>query len=131
MNFLTAVRENNDVLRLGPGVTFSLPRITMASCKAQSFIVGIRPENLLLESNTTSLPQNAVVWPSRVQLLESLGGETLIHLALEGQDIRLKLPGSPNCRCNDQVRIGFMPESVHLFSKKEGTCILHGLERQS
>jgi multiple sugar transport system ATP-binding protein len=127
MNFLRAGRKESRGLKLAPGISFFLPPFAMDALEGEEFVVGVRPEHFLFEPETAALPREAIVWISQVRLLESLGGECLVHLDPDGQHILLKMPGSPPCRRGDQVRIGFLPESAHLFSGGSGTCLRHGL----
>jgi multiple sugar transport system ATP-binding protein len=126
MNFLQAERETEGRMKLAQGLTFSLPVSSPDCLDGKDFVLGIRPEHFLFEPNSENLPESAVIWTSQVRLLESLGGECLIHLDLAGQPILLKMPGRAPCGRGDRVRIGFLPESAHLFSGEDGTCLRHG-----
>jgi multiple sugar transport system ATP-binding protein len=127
MNLLSAHRQGEGRLVLGNDVSFPFPAGAQKGVKGQEFTVGIRPEHVMFDPDPSMVPQGAVLWKTQVNLLESLGGECLVHLDMAGQDLRLKVPGTAPCMRGDRVCIGFAPESLHLFSGEEGTCLLHGL----
>ncbi len=75
--------------------------------------LGIRPQDLRLLHEA---PSDAIVWDSNVEMIEPLGGETLLHLSAADQSVRLRHEGSANVRVGEQVRVGFAPEAAHIFN---------------
>ena len=75
--------------------------------------VGVRPDRLLLSQSEGPLP---VQWRARVELVEPLGGEALIHVAFNGQKACLKHRDGMRPVAGDEVEIGFDTGDAHFFA---------------
>ena len=86
-------------------------------------VIGIRPEHLV--------PAEAGEVRARLEAVEYLGAETLLHLrAADGQALRALAPGdwappAPGA----EIALGFEPRHVHLFDAETGARLALGLER--
>ena len=74
--------------------------------------IGIRPDDLKLCQKEGPLP---VQWLARVELVEPLGGEALVHVAFGGQKACLKHRGGARPVPGEEIEIGFDAVDAHLF----------------
>jgi multiple sugar transport system ATP-binding protein len=123
MNFLPAKRSGRRTLALGEGLTLKLSEARAGHIGEDELTIGIRPEHIEFGPAADRLSDLGVTWESDVHLVESLGGECLLHLDLMGDPVRLKLQGERPCRRGDRVRLGFLSDNAHLFSQGTGSCI--------
>jgi multiple sugar transport system ATP-binding protein len=79
---------------------------------ARVVVLGIRPEDLQISSGPPD--ESATVLPVRVDLVELLGGEALVHVNLQGVEFTARLP-APVPAGNGELRLVVHPERVHLF----------------
>lgn len=106
MNFLTAT-GNDGLVTLDNGTTLATGLNTSGPV-----IAGIRPEHLIADPDG--------VLPVRVEMLEQLGANTLIHGVLDGSDtpIVVSITGIQSFPINDVVRFSPAPDALHLFDAK-------------
>ena len=115
MNFLEGgvVRENDrDGIRTPEGF-LALPDAVSAEIRQQgvrSFVVGIRPEHL-----TPVAEQAAAAFEGTADLVESLGSEQHVTVALKETAIVVRLPSSPRIERGSTLRLAVAPEHLHLF----------------
>ena len=76
-------------------------------------LLGIRPENVVLGGQYTFT----------VDLVEHLGQYSLIHGALEGNRIIIKVPGWQKFGQKDEIKVGFRGEKICFFDKENGKNI--------
>ena len=75
--------------------------------------IGIRPDDLKLCRKEGPLP---VQWRARVELVEPLGGEALVHVAFDDQRACLKHRDGARPAPGEEIEIGFAPDDAHLFA---------------
>ena len=90
----------------------ALPGGALVPASDKAAQVGIRPQHLTLVNGEAGPP---VKWDARVELVEPLGGETLLHLRTGHQTVRLRHPGPSRTAIGEEVRIGFDPDQAHFF----------------
>jgi multiple sugar transport system ATP-binding protein len=72
--------------------------------------VGVRPEAMALT------PSGQGLFDARVELIEALGAETLVHLRRNDDvEIVVRINGRASVRVGDTPGISAQPESLHLF----------------
>jgi multiple sugar transport system ATP-binding protein len=76
-------------------------------------VLGIRPEDLAIEAPGRSHGAVGVV-PARVELVELLGGEALVHLDSGGVDLTARVP-APLSVNGSELMLIVPPDRVHLF----------------
>jgi multiple sugar transport system ATP-binding protein len=115
MNFLEVdVTRTGDAVQLkGDGIDIPLPdRYTagFAKFKGDKLVAGVRPEHLDVAANgpSGSLSGNADV-------VEYLGNEELIHLAVGGHDIVALIGSEHRARPGDDMTLYIALDKVHLF----------------
>jgi multiple sugar transport system ATP-binding protein len=83
-------------------------------------ILGIRPEDLLLSEEKSSI--NNI--PVKLEIVEPMGNETLYYFTL--QSIQMTVRGAPNqmYKVGDTLTLIIDENKVHFFDKANGTSIL-------
>ncbi|UEM19719.1 sn-glycerol-3-phosphate import ATP-binding protein UgpC [Skermanella mucosa] len=117
MNFLPARLTPAGVdLNGGHAVPLS-EEMGMAGAAGREVTLGIRPEHLTLESGR-GIGDIAV----RVELVEALGADTVVHARLtsSGDPLLARLPGSARVATGDTLHFAITPGEVHLFDRQGG-----------
>jgi len=115
MNFLDGRIIREDGLRfalVGKETPIALPEgfAPAASLLDTSVIMGIRPEHVDVVSDEISSGVKAPV-----QVLESLGNETLIYFQLGDGQFTVRGPGQLSAGIDQDLRLAFRPDHIHLF----------------
>jgi multiple sugar transport system ATP-binding protein len=117
MNFLPGILEHIDRrqirVRLGCGVVLGVDGLTPpAKAKpGDAVTVAARPEQIEGGEGQSALA-------ARVELIESLGSETIIHGRLDdGTQIVQKVLGSVSLNPGDLAHMNLLPGSTHLFDE--------------
>jgi len=102
MNFARARRENGDV-KLGT-VTLEAagPVAKAVSERGSEVVVGFRPEDLEL-TNGSGTHRDAVRIPARIDVVEYLGNQELVHADADGTEIVAMVPSDKRCAPGDEV----------------------------
>ena len=113
MNFLPAeIINDGHAVRLDGSADFPLPR----RFRPGPITLGIRPEHVSLVPGGIEL---------RVELVEPLGSETLVHGRMRnGEAMLAKLAGA--AAVADSVTVGFDPAAIHVFDRETGVRIEPG-----
>jgi len=111
MNF-TKATVHSGYLTLGNGNKLDLSR--RASPKSGNFegrevVVGIRPEHFCVAQ------EGVPTLKARVQVVEPLGSDTLVHFTLGNDVFTARLPPQMRPVPNSEIHLGFNPEKIHLF----------------
>ena len=89
----------------------------LASASARRAVLGIRPEDLSVVPPGGKARGNTV--SVRVELVELLGGESLVHASRGRIELTAKIPGALPSNLGD-VELLVSPEGVHLFDGETG-----------
>jgi ABC-type sugar transport system ATPase subunit len=81
-------------------------------------VLGIRPEDLAVAAPAQVGPDNNVI-PARVELVEILGGEALVHLSSGQIELTARLP-APFSSATQELGLVVEVERIHLFDGKTG-----------
>jgi ABC-type sugar transport system ATPase subunit len=76
-------------------------------------VLGIRPEDLAIAVPGRSHDAAGVI-PARVELVELLGGEALVHLDSGGVDLTARVP-APLSVNGSELTLIVPPDRIHLF----------------
>lgn len=87
-------------------------------------IMGIRPENIHDELTFPESLKSSVV-NAKVEVVESLGSETLLHVEIEGAKFIAKVGPETGARAGDNIKLTLDPSKVHLFDRETQNNILH------
>jgi multiple sugar transport system ATP-binding protein len=114
MNFIPAnvehIEANGLAVSLAGGHRMTLPVDTQSVCIGDVIEVGIRPENIVLESEGVSV---------FVRVLERLGSMTIMHGAIEDSEVRFcaSLAGDVNIKTGNLVTFSMNPRDCHVFNQ--------------
>jgi multiple sugar transport system ATP-binding protein len=113
MNFATA-KAHDDGLQLG-GTTLELTgRAAKAAQdnRGRDLLIGFRPEDLRINGHPGS---GAVRLPAKIDVVEYLGHEELIHAQSEGHEIVALVPAEEKVQSGDDVTFAIPSEKLHVF----------------
>jgi multiple sugar transport system ATP-binding protein len=113
MNFATA-RAENGALKLGGTVLELTGRAAKAAEEhsGKDLLLGFRPEDLELGLSDGSAVMRI---PSKVDVVEYLGHEELIHAQAEGHEIVALVPSEKKVQVGDAVEFAIPGEKLHVF----------------
>jgi multiple sugar transport system ATP-binding protein len=81
--------------------------------------IGVRPENVIVK------PAGTGRLPGRIELIESLGADTLIHASVGGDGRGVQIVAKQNTRTTlrpgDEIGLDIAPHSFHLFDRQGHT----------
>jgi multiple sugar transport system ATP-binding protein len=114
MNFAT-VRADDGKLRLGNAELelSGRPAQAAAERKGRDLLIGFRPEDLEIANG--SGPGNAVRLPAKVEVVEYLGNQELIHAQTEGNEVIALVSSEREVKVGQQVEFAIPLGKLHLF----------------
>jgi multiple sugar transport system ATP-binding protein len=113
MNFATA-KAHEDGLQLG-GTKLELSgRAAKAAQenRGRDLVIGFRPEDLRIDGQPGS---GAVKIPAKIDVVEYLGHEELIHAQSEGHELVALVPADQKVKSGDDVTFAIPAEKLHVF----------------
>jgi multiple sugar transport system ATP-binding protein len=113
MNFARATADDGD-LRMGNAKLELSGRAARAAQhhRGKDLLIGFRPEDLELNGHPGS---GAVRIPAKVDVVEYLGHEELLHAQAEGHEIVALVPSDKKVQVGDAVEFAIPSEKLHLF----------------
>jgi multiple sugar transport system ATP-binding protein len=114
MNFAMTHAEDG-VLKMG-SATLDLKgqrAKTATERKGRDLEIGFRPEDLELANG--DVPSGAVRFPAKVEVVEYLGNQELLHADAEGNEIVALVPSDRKVKIGDNVEFAIPQEKLHLF----------------
>jgi ABC-type sugar transport system ATPase subunit len=100
-------------------ITLSDGGFDLANAPSGAVTVGLRPESLVL-----SREASATALPAKVELVENLGAQALVHLRLKnGEALRALTPYSEQPRLGENLQVSWPAGSVHLFAPESGEAL--------
>jgi multiple sugar transport system ATP-binding protein len=113
MNF-ASTKVRGDKLTIG-GVELTLvgepAKAAAQRPDGSDLLIGFRPEHL----DVADGGDQAVKFPAKVDVVEYLGNEELIHAQTEGNEIVALIPSDRKVRVNDTVQFMIPIEKLHIF----------------
>ncbi|MGV4791906.1 sn-glycerol-3-phosphate ABC transporter ATP-binding protein UgpC [Rhizobium sp. F40D2] len=107
MNFAKA-KAIGDHLVFSNGDRLLLSAIQAPAVDGREFIVGIRPEHFAANASDVALS-------CRVQVVEPLGSDTLVHFAVGNETLTARMPPETRVKAGETLKIGVDPAKIHLF----------------
>ena len=112
MNFLAGTAEAGGRVGLNGGGTIAAAgNLT----QGRKVTVGIRPEHL------TPCAPSAASLVGSVEVIEALGADTLLHVAVAGGSIIARLPHGAPATIGEPIALAAAPGRVYLFDTESGT----------
>ncbi len=124
MNFATA-KAHEDGLQLG-GTKLELSgRAAKAAQenRGRDLVIGFRPEDLRIDGHPGS---GAVKFPAKIDVVEYLGHEELIHAESEGHEIVALVPADQKVQSGDEVTFAIPSEKLHVFDPETEQTLTSG-----
>jgi multiple sugar transport system ATP-binding protein len=113
MNFAKGHAEDGHVAFGAARVPLSLlPEAVARRAAGRETLVGFRPENLRLADG---MGDDAVHIPARVEVVEYLGHEELLHADTDGGEIVALVPSERMLQPGENVEFAIAPHKLHLF----------------
>jgi multiple sugar transport system ATP-binding protein len=115
MNFATAKAEGKDLMLGGAKLVLTGDQAKAAESRPEgaNVLIGFRPEHIELANGTTG--DGAVRFPAKVDVVEYLGNEELIHAQAEGNEIVALLPSDKKVETGQTVEFAVPMEKLHIF----------------
>jgi multiple sugar transport system ATP-binding protein len=115
MNFATAKAEGKDLVLGGVKLELAGEQAKAADSRADgaNVLIGFRPEHLELANGTSTA--DSVSFPAKVDVVEYLGNEELIHAQAEGNEIVALLPSDKKVTPGQEVRLSVPMDKLHIF----------------
>jgi multiple sugar transport system ATP-binding protein len=127
MNLLPVVAEGDGGLRLGALRLAAPPGVDAAALAPRRALhLGIRPEDLCVLPAAAEAPPAARTLAARVELVEPLGAETLVHLRWENERLTARLAPAAARRLGERVLAVLEPEASILFDAATGLRVRSG-----
>ena len=82
----------------------------MKNSEEKALILGIRPENILINDNLTN-----TIFESKIDLAELLGSEYFIHFKLANKEFIAKVNAKNKMYTNENIKLSFDKEKIHIF----------------
>ncbi len=105
-------RDGDFIVDLGPRWAQIL-----GAKEGEAALLGIRPEDLGLPRGKDEAPPTGP--EARVDLVELLGGEALVHLSAGAMELTARIP-TPVPAVGDRLHLRFPPHRLHLFDGANG-----------
>ncbi|MDX2473971.1 MAG: sn-glycerol-3-phosphate ABC transporter ATP-binding protein UgpC [Candidatus Krumholzibacteria bacterium] len=116
MNFLPGklIRQDGLALVARDGTVWPLPAgfTPPAELLDKSLVLGIRPEHLIVGGDQPGLVAD-------LQVLESLGNETLAYFQVAGEPFTARYSGQLAAAIDEELNLSFTAEHIHLFGSGE------------
>ena len=114
MNFIEGKSEGDGRIQLDGSGTMVVPKAPAAGRK---LTIGIRPEHL-----TPCKPNDANLVGS-VEVIEALGADTLIHVAVAGRTIIARLPAGTPAEVGEPIALAADRDRIYLFDAESGARV--------
>ncbi len=114
MNFAATKAEGKDLMFGGAKLELTGAQARAAESRpaGAEVLIGFRPEHIELANGQGG---GAVRFPAKVDVVEYLGNEELIHAQAEGNEIVALLPSDRKVGVGDSVDLAVPMEKLHLF----------------
>jgi multiple sugar transport system ATP-binding protein len=111
INLLPSARQDGTIHVSDSELTVPAPRLALP----QSFLLGIRPEDIR--------PDRKGAFTAKVNLIEPLGVETILHLRSGDLSLLSLVPGMAAQKTGEEIRFDIVREKLHYFGT-DGTRIV-------
>ncbi len=114
MNFATTRSEGKDLMLGSAKLELAGEQARAADSRPDgaNVLIGFRPEHIELANGQAT---DAVRFPAKVDVVEYLGNEELVHAQAEGNDIVALLPSDKRVKVGDTVQLAVPMDKLHIF----------------
>jgi multiple sugar transport system ATP-binding protein len=122
MNFLDGRLVREDGLRFvsgDAGVPLPAGFEPPAALLDTDVVLGVRPEHVDVGASGRSAS-------AKVQVVESLGNETLVYFQIAGAPFTVRAPGTVDAAIDQDLDLSLRPDHIHLFEAGSGRNLLLG-----
>lgn len=131
MNFIEAIlkEEGGKLFVQKEDMKISIPEKYTVRCKeyvGKEVIFGIRPEDMY-DKMFAKVPNTKDIIKGKIEVVEPLGSETLIHADVYGHDIVAKVDPKTKAEPGMDMDFAIDVEMVHIFDKDTEENVLFGL----
>jgi ABC-type sugar transport system ATPase subunit len=119
MNLVPVVRIGPARVAVEGGPDIDLPARAASALRANpddALWLGVRPEHLLWRAEH----DGSAALTGRAGVVEPLGSDTLVSFSLGAAPMIARLPPKIVRNPGDALRLGFLPENLHLFDRRTG-----------
>lgn len=115
MNFLNVrvEKEGDGVVLVYGNSRIPMKNKELSAYVGKEVVMGIRPEDIHVEAADKSAAVD-----SHVDMTELMGSEIYLYLKANGQKLVARVPAYVNVRAEDDIRVGFDAEKIHVFDKE-------------
>lgn len=119
MNFLNVrvEKEGDGVVLVYGNSRIPMKNKELSAYVGKEVVMGIRPEDIHVEAADPAADKSAAV-DSHVDMTELMGSEIYLYLKANGQKLVARVPAYVNVRAEDDIRVGFDAEKIHVFDKE-------------
>jgi sn-glycerol 3-phosphate transport system ATP-binding protein len=111
MNFMSGVSEGDGRVALDGSGTVP---VGMSLQAGRKLTIGVRPEHL-----SPSAPSAASIVGS-VEMIEALGADTLVHVAVAGRPVIARLPHGAPAVVGEPMPLATRPDRIYVFDSETG-----------
>ena len=123
MNFANATIQD-DKLKVGNlelGMTGHLSDMIKGRAQGSSVLLGFRPEHLDLVPTSEA----ALHIPAKVDVVEFMGNEELLHAQVEGAEIVAVVPSDRKVQMGQQVQFTVLADKLQLFDPESEKSLIN------
>jgi len=116
MNFAT-VHADDGMLKMGSARLDLVGARAKAASerKGKQLEIGFRPEDLAIANGAGGGGAHVVRFPAKIEVVEYLGHQELLHADAEGNDVVALVPSDKKVQIGDNVEFAIPQEKLHLF----------------
>jgi len=125
MNFIdcTAVEKDDSLILDAGEFQLDVTRfkdIIKKETTSNELILGVRPDNVIVGKEKAE----GLVTKATVYVVEPLGSETIIDLAIGDNIIKARTLETVDLKMGDEIWVGFNMDKIHIFDKKTEKAII-------
>ncbi|HIP65092.1 MAG TPA: TOBE domain-containing protein, partial [Pyrodictium sp.] len=94
----------------------------LAEYRGARVVLGIRPEHIYLADHVVDPGENLYPVESKVDLVESLGSDTILHVDVNGNTLVVKTSGAYKFEIGQHVKLYIDLGKIHVF-RESGEAI--------
>jgi len=123
MNFVHGKMQEK-IARCAANVAFDLRQLDNTPGDGKNVIIGLRPEHIRLDDNDEGkTKEKAIAFSGTVQVVEPLGGDTLVHVTIGKDSLTARLAPGEQPEIGNQIALVVDAGNVRLFDAKTESAL--------